>query len=409
MENATADAVVHAPISPVLRRGSLRLWSSPAAPSGERLTTLLEAREALLTTSARAAIALALEQLGVGAGDEVLMPAYHCTAMRAPVESMGAKPVFYKLDERLEIDLNDLKTQVTARTRAVMTVHFFGFPQDLSVVRSLCDVAGLALIEDCAHAFYGPRSGAQIGRMGDFTVGSLMKFFPVFDGGCLVSFRRPLVKPRFTSRSLLSQAKAAVNMIEIAAEWSTSRALKGLAALIGRATQAAKGARPELARDLAESAPGAASGSLDFQPEWVHARMSLPSRLVLRFANHEGSIARRRAFYAQYAQGLAGIVGGQPLRTDLPEGVVPYVFPFVLSAPATGFPALRAAGVPVYRWEDVAEEACATARHYKPRLVQFPVHPSLKNEEVVQLIRTITQVLATSARAESSSILEDRA
>jgi hypothetical protein len=198
-------------------------------------------------------------------------------------------------------------------------------------------------------------------------------------------------------------------MIEIAAEWSTSHALKGLAALIGRATKAAKGARPELARDLAQSAPGAASGSLDFQPEWVHARMSLPSRLVLRFANHERSIARRRAYYAQYARGLAGIPGGQPLRADLPEGVVPYVFPFVLSAPALSFPALRAAGVPVYRWEDVAEEACATARHYRPRLVQFPVHPSLKNEEVVQLIRTITQVLATAARAESSSIVEDLA
>lgn len=388
---------------PVLRRGSLRFRSTPATASDTVLTTLLDGHETLLTTSARAAIALAFEQIGVQPGDEVLLPAYHCLAMRAPIESLGATPVFYRLDAHLDIDLADLKARLGPRSRALLTVHFFGFPQDLRAVRKLCDDAHIALIEDCAHAHYGPRSGAQIGRTGDFAVGSVMKFFPVFDGGCLVSFRQPLERPRSASRGLLSEAKALVNMIEHTAEWNDSRVLKAVAKLIGRATAAAKGARPQLAQDLAASAPGAASGSLDFQPEWVHTRMSLASRLVLRFANHRRSIERRRTIYVQYAEGLAGIAGGSPLRTDLPDGVVPYVFPFVLSEPERSFRALRAAGVPVYRWEDVAEEACATARHYKPRLVQFPCHQSLKNQEVAQLIRTITQVLAGTTRAEDSS------
>jgi dTDP-4-amino-4,6-dideoxygalactose transaminase len=161
----------------------------------------------------------------------------------------------------------------------------------------------------------------------------------------------------------------------------------------------AKALRPGLTRQLADSSPAAAQGSLGFQKAWVHARMSAASRLVLRLANHGQSIARRRAIYAQYANGLAAVDGGRPLRSDLPEGVVPYVFPFVLDSPDRSFHALRAAGVPIYRWEDV-EESCATARQYKTRLVQFPCHQSLKEREVVALIRTIREVLEKSSMSE---------
>jgi len=167
------------------------------------------------------------------------------------------------------------------------------------------------------------------------------------------------------------------------------------AALLAGATALAKAARPQLAGQLADSSPGAAQGSLGFQQEWVHTPMSAASRLVLRLADHRRAIERRRAIYAQYADGLGAVEGGRPLRRELPPGVVPYVFPFILSTPDIIYPALRAAGVPVYRWEDVAEEPCATARYYKTRLVQFPCHQSLEQQEVVDLIRTIRQVLAT--------------
>ncbi len=389
----------------------------------------MDGSQSLLTTSARAAIALALEQLEIGPGEEVLLPAYHCLAMRVPIEARGAVPVFYRVDEQLNIDLADLETRLSPRSRCVMTVHFFGFPQDHAPVRRLCDRHGLSLIEDCAHAFYGPRDpqGSQltvqgsvaaqgsvpaqgcaapqetlpsqaaheIGRSGDFAVGSLMKFFPVFDGGCLVSFRRPLKRTPLSSPGALFQLKALANMIERAGKWHGPRALRWGAALLAGATRLAKAARPQLASQLADSAPGAAQGSLGFQQEWVHTPMSAASRLVLRLSNHRRAIERRREIFAEYAAGLGSVEGGRPLRSDLPEGVVPYVFPFILSAPDIMYPALRAAGVPVYRWEEVAEEPCATARYYKTRLVQFPCHQSLEQQEVVDLIRTIRQVLAT--------------
>jgi dTDP-4-amino-4,6-dideoxygalactose transaminase len=356
---------------------------------------LLDGSQAVLTTSGRSAIALALDQLNISTGDEVLLPAYHCAAMRAPIEACGAVPVFYRLDRNLDIDLADLEARLTKRSRCVMTVHFFGFPQDHVSVRRLCDTYGLKLIEDCAHAFYGPAE-SHVGRSGDFAVGSLMKFFPVFDGGCLISFRHAFERPTLSSRGLLFQLKALVNILELAATWGDSRVTRWVATFFSRAVTVAKALRPGLTRELADSSPAAAQGSLGFQKDWVYARMSAPSRLVLRLANHGQSIARRRSIYAQYASGLAAVSGGHPLRSDLPEGVVPYVFPFVLDMPERSFQALRAAGVPIYRWEDV-EESCATARHYKTRLVQFPCHQSLEEREVVELIHTIREVLETSS------------
>ena len=322
--------------------------------------------------------------------------------MRAPVEARGAISIFYRVDENLNVDFADLEARVNSRTRCVMTVHFFGFPQDHVAVRQLCNARGLSLIEDCAHAFYGPQA-SQIGRNGDFAVGSLMKFFPVFDGGCLVSFRHTLKRPSLVSRGLLFQLKALVSILELSAKWGDSRIMRWGGAMVSQATALAKAVRPRLASELANSSPGAAQGSLGFQQDWVHAPMSAASQLVLRLADHGQLIARRREIYMRFAEGLAALSGGRPLRPDLPEGVVPYVFPFVLTAPDTAYPALRAAGVPVYRWEDV-EESCATARHYKTRLVQFPVHQSLGEQQVFDLIRTIRQVLADCSAADTSRL-----
>src|SRR5262245_25760167 len=177
------------PIAPVLRSRSLS--TSHANP----LQTLLDTDRCVLTTSGRAALALAFEELRIGPGDEVLLPAYHCVAMVGPIRACGATPVFYRLQRDLSIDLEHVDTLLSSRTRCILTVNFFGFPAGLRGVRERCDARTIALIEDSAHAFYGGAAQEPIGRMGDFAIGSLMKFFPLSDGGCLVSFRRALAPP----------------------------------------------------------------------------------------------------------------------------------------------------------------------------------------------------------------------
>jgi perosamine synthetase len=373
-------------ISPFFRLRSIGL------PRRSPLPTILDGK-VLLTTSGRSALALALRTLQIEPGDEVLIPAYHCLALSSPVGGSGATAVSYRMTERLAIDMNDLKSRLTPRTRCIVAVHFFGFPEPLDELRSLCDDAGIVLIEDCAHSLYGPGNPATIGRTGDFAIGSLMKFFPLFDGGCLASFRREIGAVRLQSRGALFQLKAIVHIVERSAMYSHSLVARAANALIAGTIARVKQARPELNAEIAKASPAAVFGSVTFEDQWTDSKMSLASRAIQRVVDHDRVITRRRQHYSRYAAALADVVGGVPFRPELPEGVVPYVFPFLLNNPQAAFGALRAAGVPMYRWEDVDEKACEVTRRYKHSLVQFPCHQELTDHELERLLTTIVRVL----------------
>ena len=87
------------------------------------------------TTSGRAAILLALEVLGVGPGDQVLLPSYHCPTMVAPPVSLGALPRFYPIDANGTPHLAWLAAQDTTRVRVLLAAHYFGLPQPMGAMR----------------------------------------------------------------------------------------------------------------------------------------------------------------------------------------------------------------------------------------------------------------------------------
>jgi dTDP-4-amino-4,6-dideoxygalactose transaminase len=112
--------------------------------------------------------------------------------MVEPVLAVSATPVLYRIRQDLAIDLEDIQTRLTGSTRAILVPHYFGFLQDMPVIRRFCDAHELILIEDCAHAFFGRVHGHPVGWYGDYAIASIKKFFPVFDGGYLISSRRSL-------------------------------------------------------------------------------------------------------------------------------------------------------------------------------------------------------------------------
>ncbi len=162
-------------------------WS---AFSGERATPtpgVLSARYRRYTTSGRAAIALALRALEIRPGDKVLVPTYHCPTMIAPVARSGAEPMFYPITASGGADLEWLERAGLAGTRAMLATHYFGFPKSMSRLRAFCDAHHIALIEDCAHAFFGVSEGVAVGSWGDIAIASLPKFFPAPEGGLILS------------------------------------------------------------------------------------------------------------------------------------------------------------------------------------------------------------------------------
>ena len=132
---------------------------------------------AVCVSSGTAALHLALAALGVGEGDEVIVPDFTFVATAAAARFVGATPVLcdVRSPQHPLIDPADVERRITPRTRAVVAVHFFGYPADLDALRDLCADRGIAVIEDVAQGI-GARVGAegvQAGTVGDVSTFSL--------------------------------------------------------------------------------------------------------------------------------------------------------------------------------------------------------------------------------------------
>jgi dTDP-4-amino-4,6-dideoxygalactose transaminase len=349
--------------------------------------SILEGRESWILTSGGVAIAHALRAWGVGPGDEVLVPAYHCRAMTAPIEWLGARPVFYPLQGNLSAREADWTGLITPRTRALILVHYFGFAYEVLTARAFCDRHQLAFIEDCAHAFYTMSEDRPVGRVGDYAIGSPMKFLPMFEGGVLV--RRagvPAPSIEFAPSEWRHEFKAALDVVERAGVLGN---LAGLSALIRLAIRLKLRIRSASLRDSSPvvSAPG--PGSYVFEPAWLNARPSAISRLILSRAKRQGIAETRRKNYRTLVERLSGVRGTELPFPVLQPGTVPYVFPVISGAGEQLFWSARDAGIQVFRWELTETQECRVTRRYARSLLQFPCHQALNEARIDRIVDVI--------------------
>jgi UDP-4-amino-4-deoxy-L-arabinose-oxoglutarate aminotransferase len=126
----------------------------------------LGARHAVGVTSCTAAIHLALLAAGVGAGDEVITTPMTFAATANCVLYTGARPVFVDVEPATGlIDPSAVARAITPRTRAIVPVHLYGLMADMRQLKAIADRAGVALIEDCAHAIESARDGVRPGQL----------------------------------------------------------------------------------------------------------------------------------------------------------------------------------------------------------------------------------------------------
>jgi len=122
------------------------------------------------------ALHLALLAEGIGEGDEVITSAFTFIATAEAIKYVGAKPVFADIDpQTFNITAESIEKAITPQTVAVMPVHLFGQPADLTKIKALCDQYGLKLIEDCAQSFGARINDQQTGSIGN---AAGFSFFP---------------------------------------------------------------------------------------------------------------------------------------------------------------------------------------------------------------------------------------
>lgn len=144
---------------------------------------------AQLVSSGTAALTLALSSLGVGAGDEVIMPTFTFVASFEAVISVGAIPVLVDIDETLTLNPAAVEAAITSRTKAIMPVHMCGSMAQLDELKAICAKHNLLLLEDACQAIGATYKGKSVGTIGDAGTFSFdfVKIITCAEGGAVVT------------------------------------------------------------------------------------------------------------------------------------------------------------------------------------------------------------------------------
>ena len=147
------------------------------------------AAHCLAVNSGTSALMASLAGLGIGPGDEVIVPGYTFVATMSAVVYCGAVPILAEIDESLTLDPRDVQRKITPRTKAILAVHMLGAPCDMDGIMGLAERYQLRVIEDVCQACGGSYHGARLGTIGDFGAFSLnvYKTITAGDGGMLVT------------------------------------------------------------------------------------------------------------------------------------------------------------------------------------------------------------------------------
>lgn len=133
-------------------------------------------RSCVAVNSGTSALHLALLALGIGPGDEVLVPSFTFAATANSVALTGAKPVFVDINpSTYNLDPNLIEAAITQRTRAIQVVHLYGLPADMEVILAIAKRHNLLIIEDAAQAHLAAIKGQPVGTFGD---AAAFSFYP---------------------------------------------------------------------------------------------------------------------------------------------------------------------------------------------------------------------------------------
>jgi dTDP-4-amino-4,6-dideoxygalactose transaminase len=363
---------MHISAFPALR---LRDLAAPARREAE-LPFPLGAPRTSAFYAARYALYRLLRALGIGRGDEVLLPAYHHGNEVRAVRATGASVRFFEVGAGCAPRREELALVARPPVRALLAIHTLGLPQPIEELAALCRERGIVLIEDCAHAFLGRHAGRPLGSFGDYAIFCIYKTVPVPNGGLLVQNRAdgPAldVAPR-TAPDLVSEAAALAELtlhgVRMRHE-ALGQTLLQLKRASGRALSAARVSRLPV-------------GDAGFDPAASDTAMSSFCQGLLRRFDYAAIRARRRANFQQLHERLWGRVALP--RLELPEGACPLFFPLLVSDKAAAAQLLAVRGVSsVEFWNtgDPGARGFANTDFLRAHLLELPIHQDLGPEHV---------------------------
>jgi len=174
---------------PVLESGEFTL--GPFVENFEkRFASYIGSKNCIATNNGTDALILALRALGIGPGDEVITPSNSFYATSGAIVAVGAKPVFTDVDNRYQIEVLDIESLITEKTKAILPVHWAGASPDMSNIKKIAEKHKLKIVEDACMAIGGKVNGKSPGSFSDIAAYSMhpLKSLNVAgDGGMVVT------------------------------------------------------------------------------------------------------------------------------------------------------------------------------------------------------------------------------
>jgi hypothetical protein len=344
---------------------------------------------------ARNALYYSLHALDVTPGSHVLLPSYLCTAAVEAFTAFGAQVEFYEIGRNCEPDLVEIESKIRPATKAVLAVHYFGFPQRIRAFRDLCDRHRVALIEDCAHVLRTDSEGQVLGSFGDASVFSWRKFLPIYDGAELRFNRRvsPLHVP-WKKENISFTLKVTKCLLDRLLENSNGKLASGLSQglefskTIWRRTRGIRVDQPLLAVD---------SNQASFDPCLLNRRISRLSKWLFNYSDILSIVQQRRDNFLFLQRELRRVSGVRPLHRELPAGVCPWVYPVFFDDFPDAHLVLRGKGIPAVTWGGVRPrepdlQPFADADFLYKNLVFLPVHQNLSHHALEQIVEAAAKI-----------------
>lgn len=187
-------------VNDVLETGILMRYGFDGARNGifkakeleQEICSTFGAGHAQLLSSGTAALTTAMAALGIGAGDEVIMPTFTFVASFEAVLSVGAIPVPVDIDETLTLDPKAVAQAITPRTKAIMPVHMCGSMAQMDEIKAICETHHLLLLEDACQAIGASYKGKYVGTIGDAGTFSFdfVKIITCAEGGAVITNKK---------------------------------------------------------------------------------------------------------------------------------------------------------------------------------------------------------------------------
>jgi dTDP-4-amino-4,6-dideoxygalactose transaminase len=369
-------------------------WSSFRGSATTSLASIENLQHTTFTTSGRAAIYQALRLLELPAGSTVLVPSYHCPTMVAPILLAHLKVAYFAIKGDGLPNLPTIDDRTACRSKAMLVSHYFGFLNSLHEVRTWCDARGIALIEDCAHCYFGQAGERTVGAWGDYATASLSKFFPLQEGGVLASASRPVSALHLKPATLTAQLKGFIDILEISSKYNGFYGFNTGLKLIFKAKNILKikqiNSIKTLEQDMIKYCD---MGRINNNLLWSSfiIKNLLPCNTIVK---------KRQLNYQQYEKYFHSTAGAKPLfstSTKPPSDIAPYVFPLWVDDADRIYHVLKALNLPVFRWDKLWPDTPTLANDAGPlwsaHVLQLLCHQDLASAEIDFIASAIIQLL----------------